>query len=305
MENKLAAAERELAGLRARGTVGGNGSPAGGIRPEGLIWLFGVARSGSTWLGKMMGEIDGQALWDEPLVGDVFGYAYYTRAWDWMRNREEFALGDPHKDVWLKSIRNFVLDGANARHPETVDGGYLVIKEPNGSIGAPLLIEALPESRVVLLMRDPRDVVASLLAANKKGSWVRDIAPGRVDSRADVDPDAFVKKRAQLYMVSMLRAKEAYESHKGPKTTVRYEDLRYNTFEELKGIHFNLGIAVEDESLRRVVEKHDWTNVPAELKGPDKPRRKAQPGSYEDDLTPGQVEVVEEITAPILDQFYA
>src|SRR3712207_6950789 len=50
---------------------------------------------------------------------------------------------------------------------------YLVVKEPNGSIGAPLLMEALPESRMILLVRDPRDVAASSIDARRKGGWQR------------------------------------------------------------------------------------------------------------------------------------
>jgi hypothetical protein len=44
-----------------------------------------------------------------------------------------------------------------------------MIKEPNGSVGAPLLTEALPESRMILLVRDPSDVISSLLDAAREG----------------------------------------------------------------------------------------------------------------------------------------
>lgn len=302
VRDQLAEKEKELAGFRARVAADGNDAAVTGVRPESLIWIFGVARTGSTWLSAMMGDLEDHAEWPEPYVGDVFGYAYYIRAWDWMRERKDFVLGNQYKDVWLKSIRNFVLDGANARYPEVAGGGYLVIKEPNGSTGAPLLTQALPESRVILLVRDPRDVVASLLAANKKGSWTAGIGSG--DSNADQNPDEFVRQRAHLYMGSILKAKEAYENHEGPKATVRYENLRYNAFEELKRAYSSIGVPVEEDGLRRVVETHDWENVPVKLKGADKPRRKAKPGGYKEDLTPRQVKLVEEIAAPILEEFY-
>ena len=296
--------ESELGQLRAEHErANSNGESPGGIRPENLIWIFGVARTGSTWLSKMMRDLDDHAQWDEPYVGDVFGYAYYLRAGDQMRARKQFVLSSQYKDVWLRSIRNLVLDGANARYPELADGGYLVIKEPNGSTGAPLLTEALPESRVILLVRDPRDVVASLLAANKKGSWAA--ASGALDPGADSNPDEFVWQRANLYMQSILKAREGYENHGGPKTVVRYEDLRYNAFGELKRVYAGIGIPVEDDHLRRVVGKHDWENVPEKLKGADKPRRKAKPGGYTEDLTPEQVRIVEDVTGPILQEFYS
>src|SRR3712207_8124301 len=43
---------------------------------------------------------------------------------------------------------------SKARFPEVAEKrGYLVIKEPHGTQGAPLLMQALPESRMILLDR--------------------------------------------------------------------------------------------------------------------------------------------------------
>ena len=46
------------------------------------------------------------------------------------------------------------------------------MKEPDGAVGAQLMMEALPESRMVLLVRDPRDVASSALDATKEGGWM-------------------------------------------------------------------------------------------------------------------------------------
>src|SRR5215213_6618506 len=45
-------------------------------------------------------------------------------------------------------------------------------------------------------------------------------------------------------------------------------------------------------------------DVAGNKKGPDKPHRKATPGSWKEDLTPEQARIVEELTVPILDEFY-
>lgn len=297
---QLAARDREIARLRAR--LADENVPAGGVRPENVIWMFGVARTGSSWLGAMMGDIDGHAVWYEPYVGDVFGYAYFMRAGEAQRGRSDFVLGDSHRETWTRSIRSFFLEGANARFPETGEDGYLVVKEPNGSVGAPLLSEAMPESRVILLVRDPRDVVASLLAASKKGSWG---AEGSGEgSLADDDPDEFVRQRAKMYVASLGKARDAYRTHKGPKVVVRYEDLRYDTFGELEKLYAAIGVPVGEGQLRRVVEKHSWENVPEGRKGETKPRRKAKPGGWREDLTPEQAGIVEGITASFIEEFY-
>jgi Sulfotransferase family len=299
LHQQLAAKNQEISRLRARFAAGEVDATTGGIPPDHFIWIFGVARTGSSWLGAMMGDLDDHATWYEPYVGDVFGYAYYMRAGEQQRGREDYILGDPYKGSWTRSLRRFVLEGAYARFPELGENGYLVIKEPNGSVGAPLLVEALPESRLILLVRDPRDVVASLLAAQKEGSW----GAGE-DPLADTDPDEFVKQRARMYDASFGKAWEAYEAHEGRKVATRYEDLRYDTTSELRRIYSSLGIPIGGEQLRRVVEKHAWENIPDRQKGPDKPRRKATPGGWQDDLTPQQARMVEEITTPILNEFY-
>jgi Sulfotransferase domain len=299
LHEQLASRDREISRLRARLAAGGSDTTAGGIPPGHFIWVFGVARTGSSWLGAMMGDLDAHATWYEPYVGDVFGYAYYMRAGEQQREREDYILGDPYRGVWIRSLRTFVLEGADARFPELGENGFLVVKEPNGSVGAPLLVEALPESRVILLVRDPRDVVASLLAAQREGSW----GAGE-DAMADTDPDEFVRQRARMYNASFGKAWEAYEAHNGRKVATRYEDLRYDALGELQKIYSSLAVPIEEEQLRRVVEKHAWENIPERQKGPNKPRRKAKPGGWREDLTPEQARMVEEITTPVMNEFY-
>jgi hypothetical protein len=282
-------------------TGASNNGPAC-VRPENIVWIFGSGRTGSTWLGRMMGDLEDHSLWHEPYVGEIFGTAYYVRSWDRQREREDYILSRPHEKIWLRSIRALVLDGAEARYPGAV---YLVIKEPHGSIAAPLLMEALPESRMVFLVRDPKDVVASRLDAHRDGSWTRKLTGKTEPTLADTDPDAFVKAAAELYLRDMEKVKYAYNTFDGRKALVKYEDLRADTVEELKRMYSRLGVSIAGEQLRRVAEKYDWENIPERRKGAGKSHRKASPGSWREDLTPEQVTIVEKITAPILDEFYA
>jgi hypothetical protein len=85
---------------------------------------------------------------------------------------------------------------------------------------------------------------------------------------------------------------------------VRYEELRSDTLGTMKRLYSALGIPVEETKLARVVKKHSWENIPEEEKGAGKFRRQAMPGGWKEDLTPQQAKVVEEITAPLLKEFY-
>jgi hypothetical protein len=277
------------------------------MRPENLVWMFGTARTGSSWLSAIMGEIGGYSRWHEPLVGHLFGNLYYERAGHRSED-EHFILGARYRELWLSAARRFVLDSAAARFPEVAGGRFLIIKEPQGSMGAPLLMEALPESRMILLVRDPRDVVASNLDAHQKGTWTADLmrkgGKEKPPSLAESRPDAFVKGQARRYVRDVGNAKLAYDAHGGRKVMVRYEDLRADTLGTMKRVYSALEIPVDEAELVRAVEKHSWENIPEEEKGEGKKRRKAKPGGWREDLTSRQVEIVEDITAPLLDEFY-
>jgi hypothetical protein len=301
---RLEEKEREIAGLKQR--LAAPAPRAGGVDSENVVWIFCSNRSGSTWLSSMMGEIEGHEVWNEPLVGKLFGDLYYAGAAGHQKVKH-YILGDYHKGSWLDSIQSFVLSEATARFPEVAEGGYLIIKEPNGSIGAPLLSEAMPASRVIFLVRDPRDVAASGLDAARKGSWQYENAADRGWKRealADNQPDVWVRRRAQNYVRHAGKARDAYEAHKGPKVLIRYEELRDDTLGTMERLYSTLGIEVGGGDLARAVEKHAWENIPQKEKGQGKFYRKAKPGGWREDLTPGQVEIVEQVSAPLLKEFY-
>jgi hypothetical protein len=278
-----------------------------GISPENLVWIFGSARTGSTWLGAMMADLKDHAWWHEPLVGYLFGHLYYERARA-RREDDHFVLGGD-RALWLGPVRRFVLDSASTRFPELIDKGYLVIKEPHGTLGAPLLTEALPESRMILLVRDPRDVISSKMDAAREGSWAEEAQKRRGQEKkntsADRRPDAFVKSQAKRYVRLIDLAQQAYDAHAGRKVLVRYEDLRAEPLETMRRIYESLEIPAEERDLSRVVEKHAWENIPDRKKGAGKFYRKGSPGGWAEDLTPEQVEMVESIAAPILDRYYS
>ena len=299
---------RAVLGLEAGVTRGvlpeltsADGHSAGGVAPENMIWIFGTGRTGSTWLAAMMEEPEGHDVWFEPRVGTIFDPQRFQRY-----GGKHFILASQYKDVWLRSIRNFILDGANARFPE-LGGGYLAVKEPGGSVGAGLIMEALPESGMVLLIRDPRDVVASWLDATRKGGWQtrrRGERGRRAESLAETKPNAFVRRHADAYLQHVGSARQAYEAHAGRKVVVRYEDLRADTLGTMKHMYGELSVPVEGARLAEAVEKHSWENIPEEEKGQGKFYRKATPEAWREDLTRRQVKTVERITAPLLEEFY-
>ena len=270
------------------------------MRPENIIWILGSGRTGSGWLAGMLAQLPDHSWWNEPLIGYLFGHLYYERG-EHRRDTSNFILGDEFAPAWLDSLREMVLTGAAARFPAAARGGNLVIKEPHGSIGAPLLLRAVPESRVVFLVRDPRDVAASALHV----SWVpkRRAAPERA-KQASENAVAFVRSRMRTYRQDIEHTSSAFERHSGPKILVRYEDLMAETLGAMGRVCAGLGLQVDAGDLSSAVASQAWENVPEEEKGPGTIRRKAKPGGWREDLSPTQIATVEEEAAEILARFY-
>jgi len=272
------------------------------LEAEQLIWIFGSPRTGSTWLSEMMVEQQNQVWWDEPYVGLLFGSFLYERIDSNPKLLEvrKFILGEPYRKVWTRSIRNFVLDGARARYRKLDRNQHVVVKEPNGSIGAPLIMGALPDSRMIFLLRDSRDVISSQLDASRKGSWSQQ---GR-DLETKEKLEEFTRHLADVYLKVVSLVKEAYDKHPGPKVLIKYEDLRYNTLETMKDMYEALDVPVDQDQLRASVFEHGWEQLPDSAKGRGKFFRKAQPGSWTEELSSEQIKIIEDITGPMLSEFY-
>jgi hypothetical protein len=85
---------------------------------------------------------------------------------------------------------------------------------------------------------------------------------------------------------------------------IRYEDLRAAPRDCVSHVCDSLGIEVDSEQLNQAVERRAFERIPQEHTGRGKFHRKATPGGWREDLTPEQVRVVEEITGPLLREFY-
>jgi hypothetical protein len=315
---RLQSQAREIAQYRQRAEDGEPKVPVGGdepgVCPENIVWVFGSPRTGSTWLGRIASELRGHSAWNEPFLGVVLGFRDNLANQGYTQSKN-FVLGDPHREVWLGSIRRLFLEVCDSRFPDLRREDHLLVKEPNGSISAPLVMETFPESGLVLLIRDARDVVASLLDAAKADSWYgyeryeaslaeATSRSGRLALPRPESEDQAVEQLARNYAASINGARDAYENHGGPKTIVRYEDLCADTPGTVKRMYSELGITVGDEELGRAVDKHAWESLPDSDKGSGKFHRKGAPGGWREDLTPEQAAIVERVAAPILEEFY-
>jgi hypothetical protein len=280
------------------------GEESRGVNPENMIWIFCTARSGSTWLRSMLNELVEGEVWEEPKVGRLFG-EFYSRAKQTQLGRVNYVLGDPTREAWTRALRNFVLQTAWASHPSITLERYLIVKEPGGAVGAPLLMDALPESRMVLLVRDPRDFAASVLDAVKKDWWMYEGLDewARRDLSSERNMLRYLRALSKQYMRQMSNGKKAFDAHEGRKVLIKYDDLRADTLGTMRRLCATLAIPADERRLARAVGKHSWEKIPEKEKGAGKFYRTATSGSWREDLTPEQARIVEDITAPLLEEF--
>jgi hypothetical protein len=277
---------------------------ATGVNPENGIWIFCTARSGSTWMRTMLDDLLDGEVWEEPKVGRLFG-EFYARAKPTQLGRTNYVLGEPTREAWTGALRDFVLRTAWASHPSVTPERYLIVKEPGGAVGAPLLMAALPESRMVLLVRDPRDFAASVLDATRKGGWMQEgmDAWARRDLDSEKDVQRYLRALSRQYMRQMGNGKKAFDEHGGPKIMIKYDDLRTDTLRTMRDLCSALELPVTEQRLAQVVDRHSFENIPQRERGEGKFYRKATSGGWKDDLTPEQAKIVEDITAPLIEEF--
>jgi hypothetical protein len=276
---------------------------ATGINPENVVWIFCTARSGSTWMRSMLDDLLDGEVWEEPKVGRLFG-EFYSRAKPTQLGRTNYVLGEPTREAWTGALRDFVLRTAWASHPSVTPERYLTVKEPGGAVGAPLLMAALPESRMVLLVRDPRDFAASVLDATRKGGWMQEGMDewARRDLDSEKDVQRYLRALSRQYVRQMGNGKRAFDAHDGRKIMVRYDDLRTRTLGTMRDLCAALELPVTEQRLAQVVDKHSFENIPQRERGEGKFYRKATSGGWKDDLTPEQAKIVEDITAPLINE---
>src|SRR5690606_33284041 len=135
-----------------------------GVRPrvglDDLVWIIGYGRSGSTWLSRMLAMLPGAAVWLEPNIARALAH----NPQDAYGHSPLYVLGGV-PEHWMPPGRAFILAAVRARYPDHRAGDPLILKDQNCGPQVGRVLRTVPESRVLVLIRDPRDVMASVADA--------------------------------------------------------------------------------------------------------------------------------------------
>lgn len=283
-----------------------------------MVWMLGSPRSGSTWLLQLLRTHDAVVPVNEPLIGWYLGPflcdlpggdagALNTDTFTLRRvqrqNGSSF-FAEPFSHVWVPALGDLIRERmyvhARVHTSETPHAKRLVvIKEPNGSQSADVLMQALPRSRLLFLLRDGRDVVDSELAANLEGSWVTREFPGLrgIPESGRLD---FVVQSAHKWLWRTQVVQEALATHRGPARTVRYEDLVARPEAELAAIFEWLGLQVGEGDVQAWVQRNSFETISNEVRGEREFFRSASPGAWRRNLSDEEQSAVTRIIGPKL-----
>ncbi len=281
---------------------------------ERLAWIFGSSRSGSTWLLRMLSEFEGVVAVDDPHLGHHLGvWRPIPLAWaaaadppelstllDLKAEEPGYFFSQRYRQSWWEPLRALIRARFEAQAEDEGCSGAptYVVKEP-GSQVAPLLIDLFPESKLVFLLRDGRDVVDSWLSGYQEGSWA---IPGGAFAVAAEGRLPLIRWLAAVWVYRSRAAKRAFDAcEEGDRLLVRYEDLRERTEAVLEEVRSVLDL--RGKTAKEIAERHRFERVPAGARGPRQRVRAASPGSWREHLSPLEQDALQEALGDALEEF--
>lgn len=260
--------------------------------PADLLFIVGCPRSGTTWLQLLLAQHPRVRTVNESHLFEHFvGPA--LRSWD--------ELDDDPREIGLEVVmsrsefvrrhREFARDVySRVAGPET---RVIVDKTPDHALWIQEITTLFPDAGVLHMVRDPRDVTASLLAAGE--TWGEHWAP------------------RTAYRAACTWSKHVREARRGGKLARRYRELRYEDLlddperqldELLEALSLHsppgfVGRAVAETRIDRM--RSGETDAPWDLGGePDGFVRKGGSGNWREELSRSEAASVERLCSGLM-----
>ena len=284
-----------------------------------LTWIFGSSRSGSTWLLRMLSDLPGVTGIDDPHLGHHLG-VWRPIALAWATASEEprlktlgeaqadagndsYFFSERYRDAWAPALRDLIARRFDAQAAEEgtapANGGTVVVKEP-GSHAAGLLLSVFPESRLIFLLRDGRDVIDSWLAAYRPDTWAIEGGAYPVAPRGRLP---LIRWLSSVWVYRTEVVSRAYaERPAGRRILIRYEDLRADPEAKVAAACRTAGLDPGEEVVRRIIERHSYERVPDSSRGEEHAIRSATSGGWRENLSELEQQAMTDVMGETLER---
>jgi hypothetical protein len=213
-----------------------------------LIFVVGCPRSGTTWLQRLLASHSQIRSGEESHFFDMY-IGPQLRNWEFQfKNLSSVEgghlVGPPAyfgEEEFVRIVKNCLLQLLDPLVKQLQPGELFVEKTPSHALFIPEIKQMLPASRIIHIIRDPRDVVASLLAAAQ--TWGSNWAPERARVAAHIWREHV---RTAREAAKKLSTDEFYE--------IKYEKLWDSTEETLIELFQFLNLRWSPDSIRKSIE---------------------------------------------------
>jgi len=299
---------------------------------QNIVWLFGSRRSGTTWLGEQLLSFNSHYLHEPDITVHLElpmaqSGKNFNRRIDARKNIEGYFFSEKYKNTWSYYLGKLILyriyaqiqdipnnestqdeiknnelfENSSSNIPDLNLSKKIIIKEPSTLLDASDIIsQSLPQSKIIVMLRDGRDVIDSFVDSRSKGGWQANNPESVLKPEQRIP---FIERRARLWINQTRNLISAYDNHNEKlRFLIKYEDLRYNTYEELKKMYNFIGIEIPNSELEKLTSKFTFENIPENEKGPGKRNRSGTPGKWENNFSEKEKKKMNEILMPTLQE---
>jgi hypothetical protein len=217
---------------------------------KNMVFLVGCPRSGTTWLQKLLASHPKVRSGEESHFFSLY-VGPQLRSWNDQKTRHfnggvGHAAGPPayfREEEFLAILKNYLAALLKPIIEDLKPDELFLEKTPSHALYITEIKGLLPESRFIHLIRDCRDVVASLMAASR--GWGATWAPSSA-------------KVAAAMWVQHVEAVKSAAKNLSPREfcEIRYEDLWNSPVKTLNGLAEFLGIAWSGDAITVAIDSN-------------------------------------------------
>ncbi len=317
-------------GSRVRlGVVAGRWDPAVDVPEDSLrpLMVTSLGRTGSTWLTRLLGQHPRISAY-EPFDSEPRSASYWLAMYQALtapRSYRQILLGELDGPEWWVGThrspppprrKNPVEDWLAVRHVESLlpfalarieefarataelegkaDSATLFCEKFGvGSFAQPFLTSLVPGAREILLVRDPRDMICSMLAYNRKRS-VDGFGRDQVSSDAE-----FI----HWWRGGVEKSLAEWQGRSDAAMRLKYEDLILEPLATLERIFAHVGVESDDDTVEAVLDRAVRGRRDVQKRHQTAPDPTSSIGRWREEFTPELAAAADESLADLVEAF--